>query len=109
MSQACKYCSPFRVILEEYLYHWLLSAFLEILMSLGLLALFTFSRLLHGVCQELAEWYFQDGGAILAACCHLAVDNTEVQTLAHWHGPTVCTHLDFHLLSYRGSIQKTHS
>ncbi|KAI5625189.1 WD repeat-containing protein 17 isoform X2, partial [Silurus asotus] len=34
--------------------------------------------LLHGVCWELAEWYFQEGCAVLAACCHLAVDNTEV-------------------------------
>ncbi|XP_051992804.1 LOW QUALITY PROTEIN: WD repeat-containing protein 17-like [Xyrauchen texanus] len=34
--------------------------------------------LLHRVCKELAEWYFQDGHAVLAACCHLAVDNTEL-------------------------------
>ncbi|TSX30747.1 WD repeat-containing protein 17 [Bagarius yarrelli] len=34
--------------------------------------------LLHGVCGELAEWYFQGGCAVLAACCHLAVDNTEL-------------------------------
>uniref|UniRef100_W5LL89 WD repeat domain 17 n=1 Tax=Astyanax mexicanus TaxID=7994 RepID=W5LL89_ASTMX len=39
-------------------------------------------RLLHGVCKELAEWYFQDGRAVLAACCHLAVDNTEVLAMA---------------------------
>uniref|UniRef100_A0A8C3G6W0 WD repeat domain 17 n=1 Tax=Cyclopterus lumpus TaxID=8103 RepID=A0A8C3G6W0_CYCLU len=31
--------------------------------------------LLHKVCKELAEWYFQDGGSVRAACCHLAVDN----------------------------------
>ncbi|KAG5848338.1 hypothetical protein ANANG_G00097430 [Anguilla anguilla] len=37
-----------------------------------------YNGLLHGVCTELAEWYFQDGRAILAACCHLAVDNTEL-------------------------------
>ncbi|KAJ8271777.1 hypothetical protein COCON_G00106360 [Conger conger] len=37
-----------------------------------------YNGLLHGVCKELAEWYFQDGRAILAACCHLAVDNTEL-------------------------------
>uniref|UniRef100_A0A8C8HLL2 Gem-associated protein 5 TPR domain-containing protein n=1 Tax=Oncorhynchus tshawytscha TaxID=74940 RepID=A0A8C8HLL2_ONCTS len=36
------------------------------------------SRLLQCVCKELAEWYFQDGRAVLAACCHLAVDNTEL-------------------------------
>uniref|UniRef100_A0AAR2INH4 WD repeat domain 17 n=1 Tax=Pygocentrus nattereri TaxID=42514 RepID=A0AAR2INH4_PYGNA len=38
----------------------------------------TYTGLLHGVCKELAEWYFQDGCAVLAACCHLAVDNTEL-------------------------------
>ncbi|KAK0130633.1 WD repeat-containing protein 17 [Merluccius polli] len=30
------------------------------------------------VCTELAEWYFQDGCCVLAACCHLAVDNIEL-------------------------------
>uniref|UniRef100_A0A4X1VX56 WD repeat domain 17 n=1 Tax=Sus scrofa TaxID=9823 RepID=A0A4X1VX56_PIG len=35
-------------------------------------------RLLQEACKELAEWYFQDGHAVLAACCHLAVDNIEV-------------------------------
>lgn len=34
--------------------------------------------LLHRVCQELAEWYFQDGCSVLAACCHLAVDDIQV-------------------------------
>uniref|UniRef100_A0AAY5KXC0 WD repeat domain 17 n=1 Tax=Esox lucius TaxID=8010 RepID=A0AAY5KXC0_ESOLU len=38
----------------------------------------TFKGLLQCVCKELAEWYFQDGRAVLAACCHLAVDNTEL-------------------------------
>ncbi|XP_036372772.1 WD repeat-containing protein 17 isoform X2 [Megalops cyprinoides] len=37
-----------------------------------------YNGLLHRVCKELAEWYFQDGRAILAACCHLAVDNVEL-------------------------------
>ncbi|XP_076845608.1 WD repeat-containing protein 17 isoform X1 [Brachyhypopomus gauderio] len=37
-----------------------------------------YTGLLHGVCKELAEWYFQDGRAVLAACCHLAVDNKEL-------------------------------
>ncbi|XP_008051777.1 WD repeat-containing protein 17 isoform X2 [Carlito syrichta] len=37
-----------------------------------------FIELLHKVSQELAEWYFQDGRAVLAACCHLAVDNIEL-------------------------------
>ncbi|VFV26960.1 Hypothetical predicted protein [Lynx pardinus] len=35
-------------------------------------------ELLHKVSEELAEWYFQDGRAVLAACCQLAVDNTEL-------------------------------
>uniref|UniRef100_A0A3Q2HD06 WD repeat domain 17 n=1 Tax=Equus caballus TaxID=9796 RepID=A0A3Q2HD06_HORSE len=35
-------------------------------------------RLLHKVSTELAEWHFQDGRAVLAACCHLAVDNIEL-------------------------------
>uniref|UniRef100_A0A3B3IF86 Gem-associated protein 5 TPR domain-containing protein n=1 Tax=Oryzias latipes TaxID=8090 RepID=A0A3B3IF86_ORYLA len=34
--------------------------------------------LLHDVCTELAEWYFQDGCSVLAACCHLAVDNVKL-------------------------------
>ncbi|MBN3326611.1 WDR17 protein, partial [Atractosteus spatula] len=38
----------------------------------------TYNGLLHRVSKELAEWYFQDGRAVLAACCHLAVDNTEL-------------------------------
>uniref|UniRef100_A0A4X1VYY9 WD repeat domain 17 n=1 Tax=Sus scrofa TaxID=9823 RepID=A0A4X1VYY9_PIG len=37
-----------------------------------------FNELLQEACKELAEWYFQDGHAVLAACCHLAVDNIEV-------------------------------
>ncbi|XP_058162516.1 WD repeat-containing protein 17 isoform X5 [Dasypus novemcinctus] len=36
------------------------------------------NELLHKVSKELAEWYFQDGRAVLAACCHLAVDNIEL-------------------------------
>uniref|UniRef100_A0A669B7N0 WD repeat domain 17 n=1 Tax=Oreochromis niloticus TaxID=8128 RepID=A0A669B7N0_ORENI len=34
--------------------------------------------LLHKVCKDLAEWYFQDGCSVLAACCHLAVDDIEL-------------------------------
>uniref|UniRef100_A0A8C2I098 WD repeat domain 17 n=1 Tax=Cyprinus carpio TaxID=7962 RepID=A0A8C2I098_CYPCA len=34
--------------------------------------------MLHRVCKKLVEWYFQDGRAVLAACCHLAVDNAEL-------------------------------
>ncbi|XP_054204831.1 WD repeat-containing protein 17 isoform X4 [Homo sapiens] len=37
-----------------------------------------FNELLHKVSKELAEWYFQDGRAVLAACCHLAIDNIEL-------------------------------
>ncbi|XP_010628109.1 WD repeat-containing protein 17 isoform X5 [Fukomys damarensis] len=37
-----------------------------------------FNELLHKVSEELAEWYFQDGRAVQAACCHLAVDNVEL-------------------------------
>uniref|UniRef100_A0A6I8SY67 WD repeat domain 17 n=1 Tax=Xenopus tropicalis TaxID=8364 RepID=A0A6I8SY67_XENTR len=37
-----------------------------------------YNELLHRVSTELAEWYFQDGRAVLAACCHLAVDNIEL-------------------------------
>ncbi|RVE76746.1 hypothetical protein OJAV_G00012020 [Oryzias javanicus] len=37
-----------------------------------------FHSLLHDVCAELAEWYFQDGCSVLAACCHLAVDNLKL-------------------------------
>uniref|UniRef100_A0A3B3SDE3 WD repeat domain 17 n=1 Tax=Paramormyrops kingsleyae TaxID=1676925 RepID=A0A3B3SDE3_9TELE len=37
-----------------------------------------YNGLLQRVSGELAEWYFQDGRAVLAACCHLAVDNIEL-------------------------------
>ncbi|XP_033871572.1 WD repeat-containing protein 17 isoform X3 [Acipenser ruthenus] len=37
-----------------------------------------YNGLLHKVSKELATWYFQDGRAVLAACCHLAVDNIEL-------------------------------
>ncbi|XP_064418266.1 WD repeat-containing protein 17 isoform X2 [Latimeria chalumnae] len=37
-----------------------------------------YNELLHRVSKELAEWYFQDGRAVLAACCHLAVENVEL-------------------------------
>ncbi|XP_048852492.1 WD repeat-containing protein 17 isoform X2 [Brienomyrus brachyistius] len=37
-----------------------------------------YNGLLQCVSRELAEWYFQDGRAVLAACCHLAVDNIEL-------------------------------
>ncbi|KAM6220320.1 WD repeat-containing protein 17 isoform 4-T4 [Rhynchocyon petersi] len=37
-----------------------------------------FSELLCKVSKELAEWYFRDGRAVLASCCHLAVDNIEL-------------------------------
>ncbi|XP_005304237.1 WD repeat-containing protein 17 isoform X1 [Chrysemys picta bellii] len=37
-----------------------------------------YNELLHRVSKELAEWYFQDGRAVLAACCHLAVENIEL-------------------------------
>ncbi|KAB1257536.1 WD repeat-containing protein 17 [Camelus dromedarius] len=36
-----------------------------------------FNELLQEACKELADWYFQEGRAVLAACCHLAVDNIE--------------------------------
>lgn len=41
---------------------------------------FFFNSLLHDVCEQLAEWYFQDGRSVRAACCHLAVDNVKVHT-----------------------------
>ncbi|XP_044537602.1 WD repeat-containing protein 17 [Gracilinanus agilis] len=36
------------------------------------------NELLQRVSKELAEWYFQEGRAVLAACCYLAVDNIEL-------------------------------
>ncbi|XP_036619356.1 WD repeat-containing protein 17 isoform X4 [Trichosurus vulpecula] len=41
-----------------------------------------YNELLQRVSKELAEWYFQDGRAVLAACCYLAVDNIEL-AMAH--------------------------
>ncbi|XP_068869857.1 WD repeat-containing protein 17 isoform X5 [Aphelocoma coerulescens] len=37
-----------------------------------------YNDLLQRVSKELADWYFQDGRAVLAACCHLAVENIEL-------------------------------
>ncbi|NXD17484.1 WDR17 protein, partial [Nothocercus nigrocapillus] len=37
-----------------------------------------YEELLHKVSKQLAEWYFQDGHAVLAACCYLAVENIEL-------------------------------
>ncbi|NWW75943.1 WDR17 protein, partial [Climacteris rufus] len=37
-----------------------------------------YNELLQKVSKELADWYFQDGHAVLAACCHLAVENVEL-------------------------------
>ncbi|XP_066487999.1 WD repeat-containing protein 17 isoform X3 [Tiliqua scincoides] len=37
-----------------------------------------YNELLHKVSRELAECYFQDGCAVMAACCHLAVENIEL-------------------------------
>lgn len=57
---------------------------------------FTYTRLLHCVCKELAEWYFQDGCAVLAACCHLAVDNTEVRWSEQTAHPVVWISFKFY-------------
>ncbi|KAJ6668643.1 hypothetical protein lerEdw1_012125 [Lerista edwardsae] len=37
-----------------------------------------YNELLRKVSKELAECYFQDGCAVMAACCHLAVENIEL-------------------------------
>ncbi|XP_077574603.1 WD repeat-containing protein 17 isoform X1 [Stigmatopora nigra] len=37
-----------------------------------------YQSLLNNVCSQLAEWYFQDGCSVLAACCYLAVDNVQL-------------------------------
>uniref|UniRef100_A0A8C3U5Y8 WD repeat domain 17 n=1 Tax=Catharus ustulatus TaxID=91951 RepID=A0A8C3U5Y8_CATUS len=37
-----------------------------------------YNDLLQKVSKELADWYFQDGRAVLAACCHLSVENIEL-------------------------------
>ncbi|KAM6972140.1 WD repeat-containing protein 17 [Aplochiton taeniatus] len=37
-----------------------------------------YNGLLQKVCKELAESYFLDGCAVLAACCHLSADNIEL-------------------------------
>ncbi|XP_028305170.1 WD repeat-containing protein 17 isoform X2 [Gouania willdenowi] len=36
-----------------------------------------YQSVLRQVSQELAEWYFQDGCSVLAACCYLAVDDVQ--------------------------------
>ena len=38
----------------------------------------TFS-LLEDTSRQLADWYFGSGSGVLAACCHLAVDDAEVR------------------------------
>ncbi|XP_014403244.1 PREDICTED: WD repeat-containing protein 17 [Myotis brandtii] len=37
-----------------------------------------FTELLHTASAQLAEWHFQGGRAVRAACCHLAVDDVEL-------------------------------
>ncbi|NWV38305.1 WDR17 protein, partial [Grantiella picta] len=37
-----------------------------------------YNELLQKISKELADWYFEDGHAVLAACCHLAVENIEL-------------------------------
>uniref|UniRef100_A0A1A7XK62 WD repeat domain 17 n=1 Tax=Iconisemion striatum TaxID=60296 RepID=A0A1A7XK62_9TELE len=37
-----------------------------------------YQSLLRNVCKELAEWFFQDGCSVLAASCHLAVDDLQL-------------------------------
>ncbi|XP_036155651.1 WD repeat-containing protein 17 isoform X1 [Myotis myotis] len=37
-----------------------------------------FTGLLHTASAQLAEWHFQGGRAVRAACCHLAVDDVEL-------------------------------
>lgn len=38
-------------------------------------------RLLKMTTSELAEWHFLNGSPILAACCHLSVDDTKVDSI----------------------------
>ncbi|XP_077158548.1 WD repeat-containing protein 17 isoform X8 [Paroedura picta] len=37
-----------------------------------------YNELLHEVSKELSEWYFQNGCAVQAACCHLAIEDIEL-------------------------------
>lgn len=45
--------------------------------------LLVYCRLLTGTVQKLADWYFHNGSPVLAACCHMSVDDCQVQS---YHG-----------------------
>lgn len=40
--------------------------------------LLVYCRLLTGTVQKLADWYFHNGSPVLAACCHMSVDDCQV-------------------------------
>lgn len=42
--------------------------------------LLVYCRLLTGTVQKLADWYFHNGSPVLAACCHMSVDDCQVQS-----------------------------
>ena len=42
------------------------------------MTIFSISSLLKETISELAESHFRNGSPVLAACCHLAVDDTKV-------------------------------
>uniref|UniRef100_A0A286XAU2 WD repeat domain 17 n=1 Tax=Cavia porcellus TaxID=10141 RepID=A0A286XAU2_CAVPO len=60
-----------------------------------------FNELLHKVSKELAEWYFQDGRAVQAACCHLAVDNIELAMAYLIRGNELELAVSVEFLNYR--------
>ncbi|XP_070554435.1 WD repeat-containing protein 17-like isoform X2 [Ptychodera flava] len=37
-----------------------------------------YNKILHKCSEELADWYFQAGSPVLAACCHLSVENAKL-------------------------------
>lgn len=47
----------------------------------------SYQMLLTGTVQKLADWYFHNGSPVLAACCHMSVDDCQqaVQCLIQGH------------------------
>lgn len=70
------WCWPDFEILKsdiQYELHWVA---LCVLIYMNVFASY---RLLRKVSKELAGCYFQDGCVVMAACCHLAIENIEVK------------------------------
>ncbi|XP_062349592.1 WD repeat-containing protein 17 isoform X5 [Cinclus cinclus] len=67
-----------------------------------------YNDLLQKVSKELADWYFQDGHAVLAACCHLAVENIELAMANLIRGNELELAISVGTVLGEGAAQATH-